>query len=192
MKNQLSLVKTQDIPPKKLTKFQSYLAYFFFFSFTGWIMETIYSYIILGHFTNRGFFYGPVCPIYGCGGIMLLTFIGKIKKKPLQMALTSIIVFSIFEYAIGYGLEALYQIQLWDYSNDFMNLNSRISLFYSLAWGFIAIIFVYLIIPLLNKLAKKVTTLVPYIVQILLVRLFSIIFFIDILYSFIEYSHIHI
>lgn len=177
---------------QKLTVFKKYILYFFFFSFVGWIMETLYSYIVLGHFTNRGFFYGPICPIYGCGGIMLLTFISKTKKNPIQLAIVSIAVFSLLEYVIGYELEALYKIQLWDYTNDFLNLNGRISLFYSLAWGIIAIIFVYLIIPILNSFFHKLSSKIPVRFQLNLVRIFLCIFLIDALYSFIEYSSINI
>lgn len=177
---------------KHLTNFQKYLLYFFLFSFAGWAMETIYSYIVLGHFTSRGFFYGPICPIYGCGGIMLITFIKKLKNRPLLLAITSIAIFSTFEYLIGFALEALYNIKLWDYTNDFMNLNGRISLFYSISWGFIAIIFIYIILPLLNSLTKKISKKIPYTLQSFFVK-FSIIFFlIDIIYSFIEYSSINI
>ena len=60
---------------RKLTKFQCYLTYFFIFSFVGWLMETIYSYFVLGHFANRGFLFGPVCPIYGFGGLILILFL---------------------------------------------------------------------------------------------------------------------
>lgn len=191
MKQELSLISSNN-HKRCLTKSQTYLAYFFLFSFAGWIMETIYSFIVLGHFTNRGFFYGPICPIYGCGGIMILTFIGKLKKKPIQLSITSIIVFSVFEYLIGYGVEALYGISLWDYTNDFMNLNGRISLFYSISWGVIALLFVYILLPILQKLAKKMAQTIPYIIQSFFVKLSSIVFFIDVIYSFIEHSSLNI
>ena len=177
---------------KELATFHGYILYFFFFSFAGWVLEVIYSYFVSGHFVNRGFFYGPICPIYGVGGILLLTFLRNFKKNPIKLAFYSIIVFSIVEYLLGYASEALFGVLLWDYTNDFMNLNGRISLLFSLAWGVIALIFIYLVIPTLEKFTEKISSKVSIKFQTFLARLFSIIFLIDIIYSFIEYSNIHI
>ena len=188
--DQLSLATTKNNKKKGLTKFQSYVFYFFIFSFFGWALETLYSYLVLGHFTNRGFFYGPVCPIYGCSGIMLLTFLEKKKSNPLKFFIESIAVFSIFEYAISYGLDALYGIYLWDYNSEFLNINGRICLLYSLIWGIVAVIFVYIIVPLLKKLGHAITSKLPVGFQVFFIRLLLIIFVMDVLYSFIEYSHI--
>lgn len=185
------LTLTQNPKTKrKLTKLQSYMFYFFVFSFCGWVLEILFSYVVLGHFTNRGFFYGPICPIYGCGGIMLLTFLNKRKSNPVKFFIISVAVFSVFEYAISYGLDALYNMYLWDYTNEFLNINGRICLIYSLAWGLIAIVFVYLVIPMLKKIGSFITNKIPVGLQVFFIKLFSIIFFMDVLYSFIEYSHI--
>ena len=172
-----------------LTKFQYYLFYFFTFSFLGWSLETVYSYIVLGHFINRGFFFGPICPIYGFGALMLILFLNKYKTKPIKLFLHSILIFSIFEYAISYGLEALYNLCLWDYANDFLNLNGRISMFYSVAWGFIALVFTYVIYPLFTKFMNFLSSKFPLKLKLFLLRLLVIIFIIDALYTFIEYSH---
>lgn len=187
--SQLSLT-VSDKPKKELTKFQSYVFYFFIFSFGGWLLETVYSYFVLGHFANRGFFYGPICPIYGCAGIMLLTFLGKRKSNPLKFLISSIAVFTIFEYAISYGLDALYNMSLWDYNNEFLNINGRVCLLYSIIWGVVALLFIYVIVPFIKKIGHFVTSKLPVNFQVFIIRLLSMLFIIDILYSFIEYSHI--
>ena len=48
---------------KKLSRIYIYILYFLLFSFIGWIIETCFSFYALGHFTKRGFLYGPLCPI---------------------------------------------------------------------------------------------------------------------------------
>jgi len=63
---------------KKLNKFQIYTLYLFIFSILGWCMETLYAFILSGHFVNRGFLYGPLCPIYGFGALILIIFLEKI------------------------------------------------------------------------------------------------------------------
>ena len=174
---------------KQLNKSQCYLCYFFVFSFLGWVMETIYSYIVLGHFTSRGFFYGPICPIYGFGGLFLILFLNKYKSNPIKLFFYAVLIFSIFEYAIGFGLDALYNLWLWDYRNTPFNLNGRICLFYSFSWGIIAIIFTYVIFPLFKKFISFISSKIPIILQIFFIRLATIIFICDIIYSFIEYSN---
>ena len=38
---------------------------FILYSFLGWVWETIYCTVREKRFQNRGFLFGPVCPIYG-------------------------------------------------------------------------------------------------------------------------------
>lgn len=135
----------------KFMKTYTYILYFFIFSFLGWILETTYCFLISGHFVNRGFLYGPLCPIYGCGAIILIIFLSKYKNNSLKLFTYSAIVFSAFEYYVSYLLEVLFKEHWWDYSTDFLNLNGRISLFYSFAWGIIAIIVIGHIYPFIEK-----------------------------------------
>ena len=64
----------------KISRFSKLLLYFLIFSFLGWVMETFYSLYELGYFTKRGFLYGPLCPIYGCGALILILFFSQIRS----------------------------------------------------------------------------------------------------------------
>ena len=44
-------------------KIIEYITYFFIYSFLGWILETIYAFLVHGHYVNRGFLISPFCPI---------------------------------------------------------------------------------------------------------------------------------
>lgn len=44
-----------------------YFDYFIIFSFVGWLYECTYCTAKEKHWQNRGFLFGPICPIYGCG-----------------------------------------------------------------------------------------------------------------------------
>ena len=48
-----------------------YFILFIIFSFIGWVYESIYSIVKKKRWEKRGFLYGPVCPIYGCGAIAI-------------------------------------------------------------------------------------------------------------------------
>ena len=189
MKSTSLVVITEDNRfNRKLTKFQCYLTYFFIFSFVGWLLETIYSYFVLGYFANRGFLFGPLCPIYGFGGLILIIFLEDLKKHPIQLFFVAIIVFSIFEYIIGYGLDALYNLWLWDYRNELLNINGRICLFYSIAWGVVALVFNYILFPIFKNFLTFLSSKISIKLQIFAIRLCTMIFIIDVLYSLIQYS----
>ena len=126
----------------KLNRIQLLILYFFLFAFLGWVMETLYAIYNLGHFVKRGFLYGPICPIYGYGALMLIIFFNKYKKHNFKLFIYSAVVFSAFEYFVSYILDAMFAMHWWDYTNEFFNLNGRISIFYSFAWGIIAILFI--------------------------------------------------
>ena len=51
---------------------QYYISYFFVYAIIGWIIEVSFHVITKGKFINRGFFYGPYCPIYGFGAIAVI------------------------------------------------------------------------------------------------------------------------
>ena len=182
------LFKTKNT--KKLSKIQIYIIYFFLFAFLGWLMETIYGFIVLGHFTKRGFLYGPLCPIYGYGALILIIFSGKYRSNSLKLFTYSAVIFSVFEYLASYALEVLFHSYWWDYTNDFFNLNGRISLLYSFAWGIIAIIFVGHIYPFFKIKLNIILSKIPYQVKNFILNLTCIIFIVDTILSCIRYINI--
>ena len=176
--------------PKKLNKIQTYILYFFIFAILGWLMETLYSFIVLGHFTKRGFLYGPLCPLYGYGALILIIFLSKYRNNAIKLFTYSAIVFSVFEYLTSYVLEVLFHSYWWDYTNDFFNLNGRISIFYSFAWGIIAIIFCGHIYPFFKKKLNMILSKIPYKVKSSIINLSCIILVVDTILSCIRYINI--
>src|SRR5574344_1878075 len=83
-----------------LSRFQLYLLYFFILSFLVWLLETAYGYMVLGHFTKRGFFVGPICPIYGVGGLIFIQLLEKYNSNeyssPIKLFTDSIFIFTCF------------------------------------------------------------------------------------------------
>lgn len=140
---------------RRLSKFQVLFVYFCIYAFLGWLMETLYVSNLKGHLVKRGFLFGPICPIYGFGAVILITLLGKYKKHPVKLFFLAIVLFSVFEYLVSFGLEALYGNMWWDYSTHFCNLNGRITLFSSLVWGVLALLFLNTIHPLIEKHTKK-------------------------------------
>ena len=64
---------------RSLSKVQKIVVYFFIYSFMGWLLEVTYAMFVERHFVNRGFLYGPLCPIYGFGALILIGSLRNIK-----------------------------------------------------------------------------------------------------------------
>lgn len=124
---------------KPLSKFQKIVIYFTIYAFIGWICEEIFCFFYTHGFENgfvkRGFLFGPICPIYGYGAVILILFFKNYKKKPFQLFFGAALIFSIFEYITDFFLQALFADKWWDYTEEFLNLNGRITLSFSIVWG---------------------------------------------------------
>lgn len=172
---------------KKLPRIYLYFIYFIIFAVIGWILETCFSFYALGHFTKRGFLFGPLCPIYGFGALILIMFFSTYRKHNIKLFVYAAVIFSIFEYIASFMLEALFSAHWWDYTNEFMNLNGRISIFYSVAWGIIAILFINLIYPFFKKKINKLLSKIPYKIQIISIYILGAILLTDTILSSIKY-----
>lgn len=179
--------ETSLVVKNKISKKQSIVLYFFIYAFVGWLLETLYSLLVLGHFTKRGFLFGPICPIYGFGAILMLLFISKYKKNSLKLFFASAILFSAFEYVVGFTLDAIFAAKWWDYTYDFFNLNGRISIFYTIVWGFIGLLFINHIHPFFSKKIEKSLTAIPTYILKVLIYLMPIILIVDTIFSSLKY-----
>lgn len=172
---------------KKLNKLYYMLLIFFIYAFIGWLLETSYALYYAGHFVKRGFLFGPICPIYGYGAVIMVNYLKKYKKNSFKLFIYSALIFSILEYIAGFALDALFAAKWWDYTNEFFNLNGRISIFYSFVWGIFAILFVNHIHPFLEKHLKKVLSKIPYYVQIITLYILTSVYIIDTAFSITKY-----
>ena len=176
----------RNITRKKLPRVYLYFIYFILFAFIGWLLETCFSFYALGHFTKRGFLYGPLCPIYGWGALILIMFFGRYRKNNLKLFIYAAIVFTAFEYLVSYGMEALFSLKWWDYTEEFMNLNGRVSIFYTFTWGIIAILFINFIYPFFKKKLNILLSKIPYKVQVTIVYILFTVFITDTVLSCIK------
>lgn len=163
------------------------ILYFFVYSFLGWIIETIYALFVHGYFVKRGFLYGPICPIYGFGAIALILLTKKIYKKPFIKFLIATIAFTLFEYVVSIMLENIFGLRWWDYSNDFLNIQGRISLIYSLFWGLIGWILLEKLHPIIKNKVEKINEIKGNNIQLIFAITLIIILMCDTVFSVIKY-----
>lgn len=129
-----------------------YILYFFVYAFAGWLVEGAYWLVMEKRFRNSGIVGGPLCPIYGFGGVAITVFLGQLKPYPVLIFLLGVLLASLIEYIGHWFLQKTFKLTLWDYSNKFANLNGRICLENSLAFGVLAIMVIYLTQPALSRI----------------------------------------
>jgi Predicted membrane protein len=119
--------------------------YFYIYSFLGWVYESILVSVREKRWANRGFLIGPICPIYGAGGL-LFALMGTHLSIPLTF-LVCMVSSAVLEYLTGYTLEKLFHASWWDYSDMPLNLNGYICLPASLLFGAMGVVVSHFIHP---------------------------------------------
>lgn len=122
------------------------------YSFLGWLCESIFCSIPAGKFINRGFLNGPFCPVYGVGGILVVSVLTPFLHNLITLYLAGVIITSLLEYITGFALEKLFHTKYWDYTNHKFNLQGRICLENSLLFGVMCVVGMLCIHPTLMRL----------------------------------------
>lgn len=117
-----------------ITTLEHYFLWFLFYSFVGWMYESILVSCQQHRLVNRGFLNGPLCPIYGTGAILGVAILGNV-RNPIIIFLISMVGATILEYTTSWGMEQLFHARWWDYSNFRFNLQGRVCLLGALIFG---------------------------------------------------------
>lgn len=129
--------------------------YFIIYSFLGWCLESIYKTIIFKKPTNSGFLYGPFCPMYGIGAILMI-WAGQLSNNPIVIFIMAFLIFSVWEYLVAVIIEKLFKTKYWDYSKLKFNLQGRVCLKNSLYWGILGVLLIYIIQPVINNFTDMI------------------------------------
>ena len=146
---------------------------FWIYSFLGWCIETSWVSYKNKRFINRGFFLGPYCPIYGTGGILLLS-LNNYQNDPIVVFILAIFICSVVEYLTSYFMELIYRVRWWDYSNRLFNINGRICLFNSFFFGLFGLFAVCVLNPFFTTKIINLNNNFKYIILISLFILTTI------------------
>lgn len=120
--------------------FSSWLFFFYFYCFLGWVWETCYVSVLKAKWVNRGFMRGPFLPIYGSGAIVVLIFTLPFRTHAGLVFVVGMVSATVLEYFTGAAMERMFHVRYWDYSNQRLNLNGHICVTSSLAWGVFSVI----------------------------------------------------
>ena len=135
----------------------SLILLYFIFCFIGWIFEVSQGLVMSGEFIKRGVLHGPWLPIYGTGGLLILTVLYRLRKSPIWEFLAAVVLCGSVEYLTGLSLELTHDgMKWWDYSGYFLNIQGRVCAEGLLAFGIMGLVIVYVVAPLLDNFLKKI------------------------------------
>ncbi|MEG1002603.1 putative ABC transporter permease [Clostridium sp.] len=160
----------------------SLIILFAIYSFLGWCAEVIYQYWTQKKFINRGFLYGPFCPIYGICILLVINLLERFSNNLIVLFLISTILISFIEYTTSFVLEKLFHLKWWDYTDDPLNLHGRICFHFSLGWGLATVFAIKIVHPILINLVESISLSSSKIIIIILISYFTI----DLLLTFIK------
>ena len=143
---------------------------FFFYSFVGWCIEVTLKFFQYHRFINRGFFAGPLLPIYGSGCTLITLAVDGLTRLSIHESsfgsvfAVSFVLCGFVEYGASYFMEKRFHARWWDYSRKPMNLNGRIWIGNLILFGLGGMIVVKLvnpvILPVLASIGIKVRMIV--------------------------------
>lgn len=137
------------------------LAFLFFIgSVSGWIMELLFRRFISSanperKWINPGFCTGPYLPLYGFGlcGLYLIAQLEKYTfvENPFWNKLLLFFIMSVcmtaIEYIAGIMSLRITKVRLWDYTNEWGNIQGIICPKFSLIWAALGALYYFLIHP---------------------------------------------
>jgi len=146
---------------------------FLTYSCAGWTIEIVVTLLQKHRITNRGFFIGPLCPIYGVGALIGTIAIGHVENI-IAIFCVSVVGAGLLEYFTSFLMEKIFRVRWWDYADQPFNINGRICLGALLGFGIAGILVIRVFNPLLFAAFDSISPELLNTIAIILAILFAI------------------
>ena len=94
----------------------------------------------------------PLCPVYGLGACAVLLLPGAVLRSPVLLVIVGGLTATAVEYAVSVFYQKAFSVSFWDYHGQLGNLNGRVCLPFTLAWGLLLLPMVYWVHPAAARL----------------------------------------
>ena len=154
------------------------VVWFSFFGLVGWLFESTYCSVVEKCWCNRGFLFGPICPIYGAGAVGAVAVFGNpVVSAALPPAWVIFLVCAVgasaIEWVTSVLMEKAFGTVWWDYSDLPLNLDGRICVPAATLFGLGGLAIVYVALPLIRAVNAAVVPLVFEVVALILMALLA-------------------
>lgn len=131
--------------------------YYIIYSFLGYICEVVYVSTLRHKLTNRGYLFGPICPIYGYGALIVIAMLYPLYDYWYLVFFLGILLTSSLEYVTSFVLETFFHMRWWDYSDKKLNIKGRVCIRNSLLFGLLVMAVIYFLHPIVLKILGYIT-----------------------------------
>ena len=141
---------------------------FIIYSFLGWLVEVINCSIVEKKLVNRGFLISPICPIYGCGALLITLVLNNYKDDWFVVFCMAVILCGLLEYFTSWLMEKIFHARWWDYSQNKFNINGRICLETMVPFGILGLVIIYILNPFFYNILNLISTNIANVISIIL------------------------
>lgn len=125
--------------------FWSFVSY----SFLGFLLESAFAALVGGRPDRKGLRVLPLCPVYGAGACLILLLPSRAADHPPLLFVLGALAATAAEYAAALYHQRVLGVRFWNYSDLPGNLQGRVCLPFSIAWGVLALALTWWVHPAL-------------------------------------------
>lgn len=116
------------------------------YAFVGVLVEGVFFAFCERTLESRtGLLYLPLRPLYGVGGCAFALLLRPVVAQPVAVFVLGAVVATVVEYVASLLTDRAFGAVSWDYRDKALNLHGRVCLVYSLCWGGLALVALYLL-----------------------------------------------
>ena len=141
---------------------------FFAYSFLGWVGEVLFTAVVHRKYQDRGVLSGPLCLLYGVGGLVITFALGNIREGWFFLLVFSAVYATVIEWIGGHILEYTTHTRWWDYSDFPFNIGGYICLEFSLLWGVGTVVVMKAVHPVIAGFVAMVPQMVGFVLMCIL------------------------
>ncbi len=130
-------------------------------SFLGALIEMVFCYVTGGTWMNRSSVaYGTFSFVWGFGAVLLTVVLQRLAgKSDRQVFWAGFLVGGAYEYLCSVFTEVVFGTVFWDYSHIPLNLGGRVNVLYCFFWGALAVVWIKILYPPMDKTIEKLPPL---------------------------------
>lgn len=130
-------------------------------SFLGALIEMGYCYAMGAGWMNRSsLLYGSFSVVWGFGAVVLTVVLQRFTgKEDRKVFLAGAAIGGAYEYVCSVFTELVFGTVFWDYSEMPLNIGGRTNVLYCIFWGILAVLWIKVLYPPMDRYIEKIPPL---------------------------------